>query len=255
MREQNFQAHSPRNTLSYFSQRQVLGLKKCRPSLGWQCLCPLLTTLLVLWVFCPLQANLISKKLQPRKEGGLWVWVAALSVKRQKCFQGAGTHVSCRNPVLGHGDPTAGPHLTTEDRCAPLCSLSVCVPRLSQEKQVDREWRSLGRVTTLTGGPEVSWPLPLFLSLCFKCLRDVQTSLKDLGELHKAHPATWGQFIGQRRGLGVKQFYFKCLLIWQLQGIKNPHSGVCAPGGEGLGHFIGRGGVAGCKKKEIIKIW
>lgn len=83
--------------------------------------------------------------------------------------EGLGTHVGGGNPEPGGGglavlQPRAsGPHLVPSAR----------FPGPPRGRPGDRQgelWWSLGRVTTLTVGPEVSWPLPLSL-LHFKCLQ------------------------------------------------------------------------------------
>lgn len=91
---------------------------------------------------------------------------------------------------VGYG-LTAGPSLSTEDLCAPLCPLCPFPQSVlgTASTHTGEVVTSLGRETPLTAGPQVSWPLPRILSLCSKGLRlPMPTAPKDLEERTKLIP-------------------------------------------------------------------
>ena len=129
----------------------------------------------------------------------------------------------------GAGDRAAGLSLTAEALCAPPCFLCP-FPSLSWRRQADsegRSWWSLGPPNNITVGPAVSEPLPLFLSLGFHGLQlPKQNAFCRAGRI-RLH--MWPAPLAME-GLQVSWFYFKCLLIWNLQATRTPTLACVVPG-------------------------
>lgn len=128
----------------------------------------------------------------------------------------------------GAGDRAARLSLTAEALCAPLC-FPCPFPSLSwrQADSEGRSWWSLGPPNNITVGPAVSEPLPLFFSLGFHGLQlPKQNAFWRAGRI-RLH--TWPAPLAME-GLQVSWFYFKCLLIWNLQGTRTPTLACVVPG-------------------------
>lgn len=177
----------------------------------------------------PALCHLISKKLQPREEGGLWV----LSSDCQCEVTGSACQITAKGWTHVSYGLRIESSLLTEDHCVP----SARFPSLSWGQQVHRGGYNIsGKRNTAN-----CRPTGLLASASFPLL----TLERPQAPLAKRPPRTWKnaqsssgstcrQLAGQWRDLRLKWFYFKCLLAWQLQGTQNPNSPVGAPGGEGL---------------------
>lgn len=108
---------------------------------------------------------------------------------------------------------------------APLCSL--CPFSMSVLGKASRQSGEILVVSGKSDNPNcrpgclTSAPFSLLHVQCLQL--PTPTTPRRPGRTKQSTSSNSGcQLTGQCRGLGVKRFYFKCLLTWQLQGTKNP---------------------------------